>query len=100
MSLDEDSLRIYEEIKAAVREGDLLSYANKLARKFAAPIRREDVVETRSNPNTVRPPTPQPASMQGQINLLNNSEIGRLISTSMREQITREVMDNVRIAQL
>lgn len=100
MSLDEDSLRIYEEIKAAVRDGDLLTYAGKLARKFTTPIRREDVVEIRSNPNTVRPPTPQPISMQGQINRLNNSEIGRSISTSVREQITREVIDSIRIAQL
>lgn len=77
MTLDEDTLRIYEEMKAAVREGDLLSYANKLARKFAAP-----------------------RIMEQQVDRLNNSSVGRSIPVPVREQIRREVMDNVRIAQL
>lgn len=77
MSLDEDTLRIYEEMKAAVNEGDLLSYANKLARKFATP-----------------------RIMEQQVDRLNNSSVGRSIPAPVREQITREVMDNVRIAQL
>ncbi len=100
MTLDDITLEIYNEMKAAVRDGDLLSYAGKLARKFAAPIRREDAVETRSNPTTIRPPISQPRSMEEQIGRLNNSSVGISIPAPVREQITREVVDRVRVAQL
>ena len=34
MSLDSDTIKIYEELKIAARDGDLLSYAGKLARSM------------------------------------------------------------------
>lgn len=122
MSLDEDTLKIYEEIKAAEKEGNLLMYANGLARRFAVSVRteprdpvifqgREDAVTVSPSPSgrrqlgdraveTIRPPTPQPVSMERQINRLNNSEVGRSIPAPIREQITREAMDSVRVSNL
>lgn len=95
MTLDEKTLILYEEIKAAVREGNLLMYAGQLARRL---IEQPEQI----NSNTVRPPTPQPRrSLFGeQVNRLNNSPVGRAIPVPVREQITREVMDSVRVAQL
>lgn len=65
MTLDEETLKIYEEMKTAIRDGDLLTYAGKLARGFVGSTRREDTQrsETGSNPNTVRPSIPQPNSI-------------------------------------
>jgi len=64
MSLDSDTIKIYEELKIAARDGNLLSYANKLARSMMG--ERVSVEtgarETISNPDLIRPPTPQPRS--------------------------------------
>jgi len=85
-------------MRAAARDGNLLSYANNLARSMAGsrvvdetrrepvvrqrqPLFQEDAVETRYNPNTVRPPTPQPSSTR-----------------QPEEQIRRE--DGVRVSRL
>jgi hypothetical protein len=66
-TIDEETLRLYEEMKAAVRDGDLLTYANKLARSMATrasvePVRKYAAAEeTGSNPAMIRPPnTTQP----------------------------------------
>ncbi len=86
-TIDEETLRLYGEMQAAARDGNLLSYANNLARSMvgrgtveeqrrelpraesqpvpnarrASFVQREDAVETRSDPTTVRPSTPQPS---------------------------------------
>lgn len=95
MTIDEETLRLYAEMQAAARDGNLLSYANNLARSMAsgrmpvvtreesivrpavpirAPVEREDTQrhgeaasEIRSNPASVRPAIPQPESIRRQI---------------------------------
>lgn len=84
-TIDEETLRIYEEIKVAQRDGNLLMCANKLAQRLVGTIERS---------------TPQPRSMEQQISRLDNSPVGRQIPASRRESIGREVMDGVRVSNL
>jgi len=115
-TIDEETLRLYEEMRAAARDGNLLSYANNLARSMAnrTPMTREEFRETTRNIRSQRiedQPTPQPrralfhedAPPQNEVEAvarLNNSAVGRQIPAPVREQIGREVNDGVRVSQL
>ena len=76
-TIDSETLRLYAEMQAAARDGNLLSYANNLARSMMGerepttrpiiPLPREAARETVSNPATVRPPTPQPRSVEDRV---------------------------------
>ncbi len=80
MSLDEETLRLYEEMKAAARDGNLLAYAGNLAKAMVGrtEVRREPEttrrslfeppVEIRSVPPITRPPTPAPIPVRRGVN--------------------------------
>ncbi len=110
-TLDDITLEIYNEMKIAARDGDLLGYASKLARSMAN-SRIPD--ELRREPNRVSPrniedqPTPQsrrplfpehspPQNRDEAIARVDNSATGRQIPAPVREQIGREENDNVRV---
>ena len=85
MTLDEETIKLYEEMKVAARDGNLLMYANRLAVRIGS-------VETRSNPETPRSPIPQPMREQ------MVREAVRSVSQRYNEIIG--LGDNVRVANL
>ena len=122
---DELTLALHQHINVndliiASKEGSLLSYYSGVVEKLARAglitrpqesVRSGDAVETRSNPETVRPAIPQSRrvlfesgipsrTMEQQINRLDNSPVGREIPVSVRESIRREVMDGIRVSNL
>jgi hypothetical protein len=85
MTIDTETMRLYEEMKAAVRDGDLLSYAGKLARTMMGRVSGEtDARETIFNSDSIRPPTPQQRSMEQQTARSNNSPVRRELSEGSR----------------
>ncbi len=110
-TLDDITLEIYNEMKIAARDGDLLGYASKLARSMAGGripderMRNTPRVSPQSNEGQSGP---QPRRALFQENIpprneaeavvgLNNSVVGRQIPAPVREQIEREVNDGVRV---
>ncbi len=96
MTIDEETLRLYEEMRAAARDGNLLSYANNLARSMAGGripderMRNSPRVSPQSNEGQSGP---QPRRALFQENIpprneaeavarLNNSVVGRQIPAS------------------
>ena len=98
-TIDEVTMELFEGIKTAQREGNLLGYVNGLAKRLVRDPVREDVV---------RSPPRDPAIFQGRADAVRippspsgRTQLGdRAIYRPMPASVREQAMDIVRVANL